>query len=59
MSTWPQLLVERRKLLDGGVEVLPKVLEAYMGEAVWLAKPTRGRMAWPPRALAHHGGIVA
>jgi hypothetical protein len=38
---------------------MPKVLEAYMDEAAWLAEPTRGQTARPPRALAQHGDIVA
>ena len=46
-------------LLDGGVRALPKVLEAYMGEAALPTEPTRGRTARPPRALAQRGGIVA
>ena len=58
MSTWPQLLIEKQKVLDGGIGALPKVLEAYMGEAAWLAEPTWGRTAWPSRALAQRGGIV-
>ena len=40
-----------KRLLDGGVGALPKVLEAYMSEATWPSKPTRGRTAQPPRAL--------
>ena len=46
-------------LLEGGVGAPPKVLEAYMGEAAWLAEPTRGRKAQPLWALAQGGGIVA
>ena len=46
-------------LLDGGVGALPKVLEAYMGEAALPIDPTQGRTAQPPRALAKRGGIVA
>ena len=44
--------------LDGGVWAVPKVLEAYMGEAAWLTKPTRGRNVEPPRELAQRGDIV-
>ena len=44
---------------NGGVGALPKVLEAYMGEAVWPAEPTRGRMARPPRPLAQREGMIA
>ena len=29
-------------LLNSGVGALPKVLEAYKGEAAWLAEPTQG-----------------
>jgi len=32
MSTWPQLLVERQKFIDGGGGALPKIMEAYMNE---------------------------
>ena len=31
---------ETKRFLDGGVGALPKVLEAYMGEAAWPAEPT-------------------
>ena len=48
-----------KRFLDGGIRALPKVLEAYIGEAAWPTKPTQGQMAWPPRALAQRGGIVA
>ena len=51
--------VQHKRLLDGGIGAMPKVLEAYMGEAAWPTEPTRGRMAWPPWALAQRGGIVA
>ena len=33
MSTWPQLLVERKKFLDGGGGAPLKVLEAYCSVA--------------------------
>jgi hypothetical protein len=38
---------------------MSKVLEAYIGKAARPAKPTRGRTAQPPRALAQHEGMVA
>ena len=43
---------EKKKLLGGGIGAPHKVLKAYMGEAVWLAKPTRGQKAQPPQVLA-------
>ena len=46
-------------LLDGGVKAVSKVLEAYMGEAALLAKPTWGQKVWLPWALAQRGDIVA
>ena len=55
----PNLWERDKRLFDDGVKVLPKVLEAYMGETVWPPEPTRGQMARPPRALAQCGGIVA
>ena len=45
-------------LLNSGVGALPKVLEAYKGEAAWLAEPTQGWKVQPPRALAQCGGIL-
>ena len=38
---------------------MPKVLEAYMGEAAWPAKPTWAQTPRPPWALAQRGGIIA
>jgi hypothetical protein len=38
---------------------MPRILKAYMGEAVWPTKPTRGRTPWPLWVLAQRGGIVA
>ena len=46
-------------LETNGVGALPKVLKAHMGEVVLSTDPTRGKTAWPPRALAQRGGIVA
>ena len=46
-------------LLDGGVGVLPKVLEDCIGRVALPTDPTRGGMTQPPHALAQHGGIVA
>ena len=40
-------------------DTLPKILESYMGEVVWPAKPTRAQMARLPRPLAQHGEINA
>ena len=36
-------------LLDGGVGALPKVLEAYMGEAAWRQPKAKGTLhgRWP------------
>ena len=42
MSIWPQLLEERQEFFDSGLRALPNLLEVYMGEVAWLAKPTRG-----------------
>ena len=39
MSTWPQLLGEDRKLLDGGIGTPHKILEAYIDEAMWSEHP--------------------
>jgi hypothetical protein len=36
----PTLGRETKMFLDSGVGALPKVLEAYMGEATWPAEPT-------------------
>ena len=46
-------------ILDGGVWVLSKVLEAYMDEVGWPVEATRGRKTQPLRALAQPGGMVA
>ena len=54
----PTLKRETKGFHDGA-EALPKVLEAYMDEAAWPTKPTRGQTARPPQALAQCGGIVA
>ena len=40
-------------LLNSGVGASQKVLEAYMGEAWWLAEPTRGQKAQHLHARAH------
>ena len=48
-----------KRFLDGGLGTLPKVVEAYLGEAAWPVEPTRGRTAQPPGVLAHCGDIVA
>ena len=47
MCVWPQLLGEGQKLRVSGVGALLEVLEAYMGEAAWPTKPTRGRTERP------------
>ena len=40
-----------KRILDGGVGVLPRVLEAYMGEVVWPHPPEAERQGlhghWP------------
>jgi hypothetical protein len=48
-----------KKLFEGAVRVLTKVLEAYISEAAWPTEPTRGQTTQPPQAMAQFGGIVA
>jgi len=38
---------------------LSKFLKVYVGELAWLAKPTWGRIAHPPRVLTQGGGVIA
>ena len=46
-------------VLNGGVGALSKVLKAYIGEAAWPAKPTRGRTTRPSHVFAKCGGTIA
>lgn len=48
-----------KMFLNGGMRALPKVLEFYMGVAMWPTKPPRWQMAHHSRALIQHGGIFA
>ena len=36
-----------KMLFEGGIGALPKVLEVYMGEAVFPTNPTRGKTTQP------------
>ena len=45
-------------LLDGGIGAPPKVLEAYMGEAMWPAKPIQCQTKRPPQGLVQRGGVI-
>ena len=47
-----QLLGGKKWFLDGGVGTMPKVLEAYIDEATWLALHIQGGTTWPSQVGA-------
>ena len=56
MSTWPQLLVERQKGCGQWGGALPKILEAYIGDAALQTDPPEHTRQFAPSGC---NGVLA